>query len=85
VTDVAITSARDELAELANRVAYAHARVVLTRRGRRIAALVPVGDLELLEMLEDRVDLAQARAALANARNRGERIGWEELKAELGL
>jgi len=85
MTDLPITEARGELAELANRVAYAHDHVVLTRRGRRLAALVPVADLELLEALEDQVDLAQARTALADAKNRGERVAWEDLKAELGL
>lgn len=47
-------------------------------------ALVPVEDLALLEALEDRVDLDDARAALAEARGKGT-IPWEELKADLGL
>ncbi len=34
--------AREQLADLVNRVAYAGETVFLTRRGRRMAALVPV-------------------------------------------
>jgi len=59
-------------------------RLILHRRGKDVAALVPVQDLALLEALEDRVDLDDARAALAEAREKGT-IPWEQIKAELGL
>jgi prevent-host-death family protein len=44
-----VTQARAELAELVNRVGYTGERIVLTRHGRPLAALVPVEDLEALE------------------------------------
>jgi prevent-host-death family protein len=75
------TAARDEFAETLNRVAYRGERIVLERRGKGVAALVPVEDLELLERLEDRFDLDAAREAL---RERGS-VRLEKLKAELGL
>jgi len=53
VEQVAITDARDDLAEVVNRVTYRGERVVLTRRGKRVVAVVPIADLELLERLED--------------------------------
>ena len=37
VEQVAITDARDDLAEVVNRVTYRGERVVLTRRGRLLA------------------------------------------------
>ena len=40
------------------RVAYKGERIVLERHGKDVAALVSVEDLELLEELEDRTDLA---------------------------
>lgn len=40
--------------------------------------------MALLEAIEDRVDIAQARKALAEARARGT-VRWADLKAELGL
>jgi prevent-host-death family protein len=67
-----------------NRVAFGGERVVLTRHGRRVAAVVPIEDLELLEDLEDARDLNEVRAALSDPENR-ERVGWEALKADLGL
>ncbi len=76
--------ARDEFSDLVNRAAYGKERVVLTRRGKPLAAVVPLEDVELLERLEDRIDLDAARAALAEARDDGT-VSWEEIKAEIGL
>ena len=39
-------------------------RVILTRDGRPVAALVPVADVAALEMIEDTADTAAAVAAL---------------------
>lgn len=44
-----MTQARAELADLVSRVGYSGERILLTRHGRPLAALVPVGDLEALE------------------------------------
>ena len=48
-----------------------------------MAALVPVEDLTLIRELEDRIDLEDARKALAEAK--GKLIPWETVKRELGL
>ena len=40
---VSTSDAREELAELVNRVAYAQEPVILTRHGKDMAALVPMG------------------------------------------
>jgi prevent-host-death family protein len=79
-----ISEARESFSTTVNRVAFGGERVVLTRHGRRVAAVVPIEDLELLEALEDARDLDEVRAALADPTNR-ERIGWEDLKSSLGL
>jgi prevent-host-death family protein len=44
-----VTQARAELAERVNRVGYTGERILLTRHGRPLAALVPVEDLEVLD------------------------------------
>lgn len=48
-TEIPVTRARDELAELINRVAYGHERIILTRHSKPVAVLVPPVDLERLE------------------------------------
>ncbi|MBA0051171.1 type II toxin-antitoxin system Phd/YefM family antitoxin [Streptomyces sp. AJS327] len=50
--EIPVTQARAELAELINRVVYAGERVVVTRHGRPLVALVSAGDLERLENAE---------------------------------
>ena len=81
---VTISEARQDFAELVNRAAYGHERVRVVRRGREIAAIVPIEDVELLERLEDEFDLKAARAALADPEN-AVPIPWEQVKADLGL
>jgi phage shock protein A len=46
-------------------------------------ALVSVEDLELLERIEDKIDLREARKRLADRDDNS--IPWEEVKAKLGL
>lgn len=77
---VAASEAREDFAETLNRVAYQGERVVLHRRGRNVAALVPVEDLEALEAVENARDLAAARKAL---KEKGS-VSLADLKAELG-
>jgi prevent-host-death family protein len=64
-------AARDKFAEVLNRAAFGKERVVLTRRGKPLVAVVPIEDVELLEELEDRADADEARAALAAWRSEG--------------
>jgi prevent-host-death family protein len=47
--EVPVTQARAEFADLVNRVVYGGERVVLTRHGKPIAALVSAADLGRLE------------------------------------
>jgi prevent-host-death family protein len=47
--EVAVTQARDELADLINHVAYGNERIVLTRHGKPVAALVSPDDLAWLK------------------------------------
>jgi len=81
MTKRSVNDLRSDLAETLNRVAYQGERVVVERRGKGVAALVPVEDLELLLGLEDRIDLASARKALKEPG----RIPWERVKKDLGL
>jgi prevent-host-death family protein len=47
--EVPVTQARADLADLVSRVGYTGERILLTRHGKPLAALVPVDDLEELE------------------------------------
>lgn len=84
MTSVAVAKARDTFSEIINVVAYARERVVLTRRGKKLVAVVPVDDLELLERLEDKMDLEEALIALKKSEKEGV-VSWRKIKKDLGL
>lgn len=54
--EIPVTQARAELADLINRVVYGNERVVVTRHGKPLVALVSAADLELLEAVEQPVE-----------------------------
>jgi prevent-host-death family protein len=81
MTRMAASDARNEFSDTLNRVSYQGERIVLHRRGRDVAALVPLEDLETLQALEDHLDIEAARKAL---KEKGS-ISAEDLRAELGL
>ena len=78
-----LTQARAHFTECVNRVTYRGERILIHKHGRPVAALVPVEDLALIRELEDRIDLEDARKALAEAK--GKLIPWETVKHQLGL
>ena len=57
-------TARAKFSELVNRAAYGRERVVLTRHGKPIAAMVSLADLETLEQMEDDHDAKLGVAVL---------------------
>ena len=83
-----VMEARKAFSETVNRVAFGRERIVLERRGKRVAALIPVEDLELYERLleeyEDRLDIEEADRALAASENEEPRP-WGDVKKRLGL
>ena len=81
---VSTREARENFSDVINRAAYGKERVILTRRGRPLVAVVPMADVELLETIEDRIDLEDALVALKEADEKGT-IPLEDLKRELGL
>ena len=73
--------ARQLFSDIINRAAFGKERVVIERRGKRLAAVVPVEDLDLLEQMEDRIDLEDARRRM---KEKGS-IPWTKVRKELGI
>jgi prevent-host-death family protein len=78
------SDAREQLADVLNRVAYAGDRVRIARRGKVVAAVVPIGDLEMIERLENEIDIREAEKALREAKKKGT-IPLDIIREELGL
>jgi prevent-host-death family protein len=79
---ISTAEARKKFAEIVNRVAYGKEPIVLTRRGEEIAALISMEELELLQLIEDHMDIEDAKKALAEP---GENIPAKKFWKELGL
>lgn len=75
---------RGEFAEALNRVVYKGERIILRRRGKDVAALVSIEDLEVLQGVENREDILDARAAKEEAEREGT-TPLADFKKELGL
>ena len=84
MSTLSTVKARENFSDLVNRSAYGKERIILTRRGKGIVAVVPVEDLTLLEAIEDRLDLVDIERALADPENK-KAIPWENAKKDLGL
>ncbi len=73
--------AREQFADIMNRVEYRGERVIVSRRNREVAAVVPIEDLELLRRVEEKMDIKDALKALKEPRGKTSK----QLRSELGL
>jgi prevent-host-death family protein len=86
MTKLAASKARDAFSDTLNRVAYRGERIVLRRRGKDLAAIVPIEDLKLIQRTEDEIDQREAKKALSDMKRRGLKpIPYEQVRKRLGL
>ena len=81
-----MNDARDRLGDLVSRAIHTREPVYLTRRDRRIAAVIDMETLDrLIELAEDAIDTAEASTARAELADGTEPVPWDEVKRDLGL
>ena len=86
MTKLAASQARDAFADTLNRVAYRGERIVLRRRGKDLAAIVPMEDLKLIQKVEDEIDVRDGKKALADMKRKGLKpIAYARVRERLGL
>jgi len=78
---ISTADARMNFSDIVNKVAYGNESVVLTRRGKNVAALISMEELELLQRIEDYLDIKDANAAISE---QGESISAEDTWKILG-
>jgi prevent-host-death family protein len=85
MTPLDVTEAGSGFSEIVNSAAVGGKRMVISRNGKEVAAVIPIADLHLLEYLIEaeagRQDIEAARAATIES---GENISLKDLKKELG-
>ena len=82
MTTVTAKDLKDHPADVLGRVQYGNERVVVTRYGKEVAAVVPIEDARLLERLEDLIDAEDALNAIEEAEREGT-IGLDVLRNKL--
>jgi prevent-host-death family protein len=82
--DISIADLRARLGDLVSRVSYKHDRVVITKHGKPVAALISASDMEKFEELEDWNDIQAAKAAERDIKKHGT-VPLEVVVRELGL
>jgi len=81
VKTVNSTNARKSFSNLLNESGFGGRRIVVTRKGKAVAAMVPIEDLEAIQALEDQKDADEAERILSDSER--EFIPWEQAKREL--
>jgi PHD/YefM family antitoxin component YafN of YafNO toxin-antitoxin module len=71
----------ETLSHSLTRVVAKRERVVVHRRGKAVAALIPLEDLALLEELDDRLEVEEALKVLNDPADMI--IPWDQAKTEL--
>jgi PHD/YefM family antitoxin component YafN of YafNO toxin-antitoxin module len=71
MTSASVSEVRENFAEMAGRVQFAHERIALVKHGKTVGAIVPPEDAALLEAIGDRLDVLDALDALADHRAHG--------------
>ena len=84
MSSIPFSEARAHLTEVVNNITYKGKRFVLTKNGKQVAAFISIGDLALLEELEDTIDLKAAKKVKKSLRKE-KTISWKEVKKELGV
>lgn len=83
---MSLSDARARLADVVDSARVGHHPVFLTRRGRRVAAVIAAEDLDrLIEAAEDLSDIRAAREAREEIARGEQPIPWDQAKADLGL
>ncbi len=81
VKTVSSADARKTFSDLLSETGFGGRRIVVTRKGKAIAAMVPIEDLEAIQTFEDQKDVEEAERILSDKES--EFIPWEKAKEEL--
>ena len=86
MSEITVSDARSRLADVVDAARIRHDPIYLTRRGRRVAAVIDANDLDgLIAAAEDLADIEAVQAARAELNEGETAIPWDQVKADLGL
>ena len=77
-TEINVSSVRQNLSKIIDGIRVGGERIIVTQHGRPVAAVIDVEDLKLLQILEDRMDVAEARRRMKEPTDK---VSLEELRS----
>ena len=83
-TAIPLKDIRRNLTNIYEKVAFEDERIVITKNGRKLFALVPICDLQTIEEIENKKDICEAKTVLEEA-NTNDVIDWKEVEKKLGI
>jgi len=81
VKTIKSAEARKSFSNLLNESGFGGHRIIVTRKGKAVAALVPIEDLEAIQAMEDQKDSTEANRILSDPTT--EYIPWDQAKKDL--
>lgn len=86
MTTMTTVKAREDFSEVLNRSAFGKERIILTRRGKGLVAVIPLEDLALVEAAEDRQDAEEIRRRVKEWERGGKKtVSLEEVAKAHGV
>lgn len=86
MTAINVGEAREKFGEILDSAFYKKSRTIIKKRGKAVAAIVSIDDLELLEQLEDDIDNKEADRRLKRLRSGDETlVPWSKILKANGL
>jgi prevent-host-death family protein len=82
---VPASQARDKLSDLINRASFGYERVILTRRGKPVAAIVPIEDVQWMQDVEDEDDRQAIKEAKEEMARGAKPIPLDDVLKEFGI
>ncbi len=81
---IAITQVRNDLSDIVNRAFCINERTIIAKKGKNVAAVISMEDLEFLKNLEEAEDMVLAEMADEAMKEPGENISLKEMKKHFG-
>ena len=82
--ELTVSKARARLADVVDEARVQHAPVYLTRRGKRVAAVISADDLDLLIAAAGELASQQSKQA-RNKKKNGQPVTWQDVRTHLRL
>jgi len=84
MTAIAVTQAHNNLFNIVNHVFQTNERIIISQKGKNVAAIIGPEDIQFLKNLDELEDRILTEIADVAMEEQGENISFEEMKEKFG-